>query len=318
MVRVAGLRAQVEAGVLQRTPDGRSPSEQIGLIRPVVEALTERQRRCWCDDLMPQLGAHGIAIKEYADLSPSQRARADAIFESEVFPVLTPLAFDPGHPFPHISNLSLNLAVAVQNKQGQERFARIKMPEVLPRLISLASPDSDTHVFVWLEQLIAANLPSMFPGMEVREAYPFRVTRNADIDIQEEEAADLLRTIEYGLQERHFGPAVRLEVDATMSARILAILTENMDIGSDDVYTHSGPLGLHSVLELLRLDRPDLKYPPFVPNLPRALAVPEEIFAAILEQDRLLHHPYDSFLPVVEFVRAAAEDPQVLAMMVSV
>lgn len=314
MVRVSGLRAQIEAGVLQNSPDGRSPAEQLALIRPVVEALTERQRCCWRDDLLPRLTASGILIKDYAELSPSERARAEGIFESEIFPVLTPLAFDPGHPFPHISNLSLNLAVVVHDRQGQERFARIKMPEVLPRLINLPHLDGAAQVFIWLEQLIAANLPSMFPGMKVREAYPFRVTRNADIDIQEEEAADLLRTIEYGLLERYFGPVVRLAVDATMPARILDLLTENMELRSDDVYTQEGPLGLHNVLELHRIDRPDLKYPPFVPGLPRSLAVPEEMFAAIQDQDHLLHHPYDSFLPIVEFVRAAAEDPQVLAI----
>lgn len=314
MVRVSGMRAQIEAGVLQNSPDGRSPAEQLALVRPVVESLTERQRGCWSEELLPQLAAQGISLKGYAELNRNQRVQAEAIFESDIFPVLTPLAFDPGHPFPHISNLSLNLAVVVHDQQGQERFARIKMPEVLPRLICLPTQVGEAQIFVWLEQLIAANLPSMFPGMEVREAYPFRVTRNADIDIQEEEAADLLRTIEYGLQERHFGPVVRLAVDATMPARILAILTENMELGPDDVYTLEGPLGLHNLLELQRLDRPELKYPPFVPVLPRALSVSEEMFAAIQEQDRLLHHPFDSFMPVVEFIRAAAEDPLVLAI----
>ncbi|HZG68648.1 MAG TPA: polyphosphate kinase 1, partial [Herpetosiphonaceae bacterium] len=229
----------------------------------------------------------------------------------QLFPILTPLAFDPGHPFPHISNLSLNLAVVVHDRRGQERFARIKMPEVLSRLIRLSTGEGE--VFVWLEQLVAANLAALFPGMEVRETYPFRVIRNADMDIQEEEAADLLRTIEHGLRLRHFGPVVGLAVDVTMPARILSILTENMELGPDDVYRHRGPLGLHTVLELHQLDRPELKYPPFMPAFPRTFAG-SDTFVTVQERDILLHHPFDSFVPVLEFIQAAAEDPQVLAI----
>lgn len=314
MVRVSGLRAQVDAGVVQRSPDGRTPGEQLALIKPVVDALTDRQRRCWCDDLLPGLAAKGIHIKEYAQLSRDQRGVAEAIFHSEMFPVLTPLAFDPGHPFPHISNLSLNLAVVVYDPRSGERFARIKMPEVLPRLVSLPATEGEPQVFVWLEQVIAANLSRLFPGMEIRETYPFRVTRNADVDLQEEEAADLLRTIEHTLRLRQFGPVVRLSVDATVPPRILEILTENMELGPDDVYTHKGPLGLHGLMELHKLDRPDLKYAPFLPGLPPPLDTVDDVFQAIQEQDILLLHPYVSFGPVMELIRQAAEDPYVLAI----
>ncbi len=314
MVRVSGLRAQVDAGVIQRSPDGRTPAEQLALIKPVVDALTDRQRRCLFDELLPQLSSNHIFVKDYKDLGDDDCRKAEMLFESEIFPVLTPLAFDPGHPFPHISNLSLNLAVVVHDVHGGEHFARIKMPEVLPRIVRLPPTDGGGSVFVWLEQLVAANLDNLFPGMAVQESYPFRITRNADVDLQEEEALDLLRTIEHGIRLRQFGPVVRLSIDSTMPARILDILTENMEIASEDIYRHDGPLGLHGLMELTKLDRPDLKYPPFLPGLPKALQESDDLFGAIRTQDILLHHPYESFLPVVDFIRSAASDPQVLAI----
>jgi polyphosphate kinase len=314
MVRVSGLRAQIDAGVTGRSPDGRTPAEQLALIKPVVDALSERQRCCLFGEILPQLAAQQIFVQDYAALDDGQRRKAEAIFDRQIFPVLTPLAFDPGHPFPHISNLSLNLAVVVHDPEGEERFARIKIPEVLPRLVPLPSGDGEGQVFVWLEQLVAANLGSLFLGMEIRESYPFRITRNADVDLQEEEAADLLRTIEHGIRLRQFGPVVRLSIDSTMPARILDILTENMEVAPGDVYRYEGPLGLKSLMELTKIDRPDLKYPAFVPGLPKVLQETEDLFSAIQTQDILLQHPYDSFLPVVDFIRQAASDPQVLAI----
>ncbi len=314
MVRVSGLRAQVDAGVQQRSPDGRTPQEQLALIKPVVDATTSRQRECLLQDLLPELASQGIAVLDYTELNSTQRRQARALFDSEVFPVLTPLSFDPGHPFPHISNLSLNLAVVVHSPRGEERFARIKMPEVLPRLVPLPAADGEPRIFLWLEQLVAANLANLFPGMEVRESYPFRVTRNADVDLQEDEAGDLLRTIEHGIRRRHFGPVVRLSIDPTMPPRILEILTENMEVAPGDVYRHAGPLGLNGLMDLAKLDRPDLKYPPLLPVVPPELDETDDVFAAIQARDILLHHPYESFLPVVEFIQAAAEDPHVLAI----
>ncbi len=314
MVRVAGLRAQMDAGIQYRSPDGRTPSEQLALIKPLVDTLTERQRRCLVDDILPELAANNIFVRNYADLEPALRRKADEIFADQIFPVLTPLAFDPGHPFPHISNLSLSLAVVVHDQKGIERFARIKIPEVLPRLLPVPAGDGEPLVFVWIEQLIAANLRSLFPGMEIVASYPFRVTRNADVDLQEEEAADLLRTIEHGIRLRQFGDVVRLSIDSTMPRRILDILTENLEIAPIDVYRHEGALGLQSLMELAKVERPDLKYPVFVPAVPAVLEETEDLWGTLQTHDVLLHHPFDSFLPVVDFIRVAASDPQVLAI----
>jgi polyphosphate kinase len=313
MVRVASIREQIDAGVVEPSPDGLSPAEQLALIKPVVEELSEAQRRCWCDDILPQLRRQGIGVCDYAELNDNQRAAARTLFYEEIFPVLTPLAFDPGHPFPHISNLSLSLAVVVNDPRRGERFARIKVPEVLPRLMAIPSNDG-TLVLVWLEQIIAAHVDALFPGMQVVETYPFRVIRNADVDLQEEEAADLLRTIEHGIRQRQFGRVVRLTVGESMPERILSTLIENLEITSDDLYRVKGPLGLASLMELASIDRPDLKYPPFVPHVPPQLVEADDPFSVIQDHDLLLHHPYDSFVPVVDLVRVAAEDPQVLAI----
>ena len=238
--------------------------------------------------------------------------------------MLTPLAFDPGHPFPHISNLSLNLAVTVTNPEEGECFARVKMPDVLPRLVLVQSPGSDSLLvgtprqpqrFVWLEQLIAANLQKLFPGLEVTESYAFRVIRDADIEIQEDEAADLSRTIEASLLERRFGSVVQLTVDNAMPQRLRSLLMSNLQIGPDDVYAEDGPLGLADVRQLLKMDRPDLKDAPFAPRVPATLRTSgEDFFAMLRSQDVFLHHPYDSFTPVIDFLQTAAHDPQVLAI----
>ena len=313
MVRVAGIREQIDAGVIEPSPDGLSPLEQMAQIKPVVEQLTELQRRCWVKDLLPQLRANGIMVCDYAELDPHQREAGRKLFYEEIFPVLTPLAFDPGHPFPHISNLSLSLAVVIADSQHGERFARVKVPEVLPRLMPLPTNDG-TQVFVWLEQLIAAHVGALFPGMPVAETYPFRVTRNGDVDLQEEEAADLLRTIEHGIRQRQFGRVVRLTVDHTMPQRVLNILMENMEVVPEDLYRVTGPLGMSQLMQLYNIDRSDLKDAPFVPHVPDVLEDVVDPFTAIQNGDILLHHPFNSFMPVVDLIRAAAEDPQVLAI----
>ncbi len=313
MVRVAGIREQIDAGVIEPSPDGLSPQEQMAQIKPVVEQLTELQRRCWETDLLPQLRANGIMVCNYDELDPTHREAGRKLFYQEIFPVLTPLAFDPGHPFPHISNLSLSLAVVIADRHQGERFARVKVPEVLPRLMQLPANDG-TQVFVWLEQLIAAHVGALFPGMPVAETYPFRVTRNGDVDLQEEEAADLLRTIEHGIRQRQFGRVVRLTVDQSMPQHVLDILMENMEVAPDDLYRVTGPLGLSQLMQLYNIDRPDLKDAPFVPHVPEVLEDAVDPFAAIHSGDILLHHPFDSFMPVVDLIQAAAEDPQVLAI----
>jgi polyphosphate kinase len=326
MIRVAGIKQQVAAGVAVRAPDGTTPQEQLAAIRRFVSIHSDLARRCWLDDILPKLHNQGIHLLNYADLTAEQRAFAKAYFEREVFPVLTPLAFDPSHPFPHISNLSINLAVAINDPEEGELFARVKVPAVLPRLIPLTGgccdgPDSIAaerrHCFVWLDQVIAEHVDALFPGMEVVETYAFRITRNADMEIAEEEAADLLRTIEQGVRARRFGAVVRLTVEHDMPQRIRELLLSNLKLSADDLYEVNGPLGLADLMLLTKLDRPDLKDPPFFPHAPAVLRHARssaELFAAIRAQDILLHHPFDSFQPLVELIEAAAEDRDVLAI----
>jgi polyphosphate kinase len=326
MIRVAGIKQQVAAGVVGRSPDGMTPAEQLIAIRRVVGTMVDQHRRCWLQSVQPQLRAQGIAVLDYVELNERQRAFCKEYFEREVFPVLTPLAFDPSHPFPQISNLSLNLAVVINDPEEGELFARVKVPAVLPRLIEVRGGLCDgskqitperRHCFVWLDQVIAENADALFPGMEVVETYHFRITRNADVEIQEEEAADLLRTIEQGVRKRRFGAVVRLTVQHDMPPRIRELLLANLKLTPDDLYEVHGPLGLSDIMELTRVDRPDLKDPPFYPTPPavlRGCRSTAEMFAAIRQQDILLHHPYDSFQPLVELIEAAAEDPDVLAI----
>ncbi|MEZ4512507.1 MAG: polyphosphate kinase 1 [Chloroflexota bacterium] len=320
MVRVSGLKQQVLLGITDRPADGLTPREQLLAIYRSVTRLFAEAMDIWQHKLLPELETNGIHILCYNELKRSQQKRLRDYFEREIFPVLTPLAFDPGHPFPHISNLSLNLAVEIHDPITNEiRFARVKVPATLPRLVPLKPIDPDelltptVQKFVWVEEVVAANLDRLFPGMEIKSAFPFRVTRNTDMEIQEEEADDLLLTMEENLRQRHFGSVVRLEIAEDTPEVIRSILTTNLQISQYDVYTTNGPLGLSGLWQLHRLDLPELKDPPLFAATPPALRA-ENIFAAIQKQDVLLHHPYDSFLPVIEFIEAAAEDPDVLAI----
>ena len=280
-------------------------------------------RQCF-SELRPELEAAGIHIVDHADLDAGQRATLRRYYEDRVFPVLTPLAFDPGRPFPHISNMSHNLGVLLRDANGDERFARVKVPDSLPRLVPVVPPakaeESEDGVeqqwFTWLEQVIAANLATLFPGMEVLESHAFRVTRDAELAIQELEADDLLETIEQFVRRRRFGSVIRVTIDETMPERVRGILSENLELGESDLYAVRSPLGLSSLWGAGSIDRPELKYAPLVQSVPSSLAGLEgsELFAAIRHRDVLLHHPYDSFDPVVEFLRAAANDPDVLAI----
>jgi polyphosphate kinase len=326
MIRVSGLRRQATEGVLATPPDGMTPSEQLAAIRQTLTAHLARQTNCWCHDLLPKLRATGIQICHYGTLEPKQRALLRRYFEREIFPALTPLAFDPAHPFPHISNLSLNLAVVINDPQYGERFARVKIANIFPRLLRV--PDEDkveeyeqlgltqvlANTFVWIEEVVAANLDLLFPGLEIVDAYPFRITRDADLEIKDDEADDLLTNVEEHVEMRHFGSVVRLEVDQDTPERIRDILLRNLHLAPYQVYTASEPLGLADLLELTRIDRPDLKEPPFVPTVPRALVKQEHLFSVIRGGDVLLYHPYDSFVPVVDFIREAARDPDVLTI----
>ncbi len=326
MVRVGGLKMQTAAGVAERSIDGLTPAEQLAAIRKRATRLMVAQRACLEKDLLPGLRKEGIFLLNYEELSKSQKSNADRYFHEVVFPVLTPLGFDPGHPFPHISNLSLNLAVLIRSTDGKKHFVRLKVPDTLPRLVPLKRSSGGVrqdgtvprkHYFVWLEQLIAANLDALLPGMEIISAYPFRVTRNADLEIQELEASDLLETMEKSVRQRRFGEVVRLSINPGTPPEIRQILQENLKVRSHDVYALSGPLGLRDLFSLHKIERYDLKDSPFVPTTPHTLRdkVHEgNIFSAIDEGDILLHHPYDSFDPVIDFLRQAAADPDVLAI----
>jgi polyphosphate kinase len=321
MVRVSGLQVQLKQGVTERPADGMSPAEQLAAIYQIVDALVREQRQLLQKEILPALEAAGIHLRNYADLRPEQRAWLDDYFEREIFPVLTPLAFDPGHPFPHISNLSLNLAVVIRDPHRVERFARLKVPALLPRLVQVPMDCErgkpmvgQPACLVWLEQLISANLGSLFPGMRVEEAHVFRVTRDADLEIRETEASDLMTTVEEGVYQRQFGSVVRLAVETTMPAHIREVLIENMEMDKNFVYVLESPLGLRDLIELHRLDRPDLKDSSFTPKVPTALRGANDLFGVIQHQDVMLHHPFDSFMPVVDFIRAAAHDPAVLAI----
>jgi len=319
---------QRDTGVTSLTADGMTPARQLAEIRPKAQALMETARECWLNSLIPQLRANGIFVLNYNELSPKQRENADNYFHEVIYPVLTPLAVDPGHPFPHISNLSLNLAVRVRGKDGQKRFARIKVPPSLPQLVPIKRSSGGVrsdgtapkrHYFVALDQLIKANLGSLFPGMEMIDAHSFHITRNSDMEIQELEALDLLDTIEESVRKRRFGAVVRMLVQPDMPADIKKFLIENLKVDPNDVYVLHSPLVTSSLMELTRIDRPDLKDKPFFSAMPqplRNLAELEDaqLFSALKQKNILLHHPYDSFSPVVEFLRSAARDPDVLAI----
>ncbi len=325
MVRVAGLLGQMDAGITDAGPDGMQPRAQLIAIRREMKRLMGEAYKCLAD-LLPELDEAGIRILDYAALNEIQARVAANYFTELAFPVLTPLAFDPGRPFPHISNLSLNLAALVRDTAGNERFARIKVPDSLPPLVPVnraAAPKqkrrrSQSHLeFVWLEQVIAAHLGALFPGMEVLEVHPFHVTRDADIEIKELEAEDLLESIEAGVRQRRFGDVVRLMVGQDMPPHILEILMNNLEVEASEVFRINGPLSMSRLMFLYNLDRPDLKDATFVPALPAPLAQPspdEELFGLIAHQDILLHHPYESFQPVIDFLKKAAHDPLVLAV----
>jgi polyphosphate kinase len=325
MIRVAGLMRQLESGTAEVAADGMTPAEQLEAIRAEVANLVATAHKALRRQLMPALEKAGVRIREHRQLSAGQQARADKYFFHTVFPVLTPLAFDPGRPFPHISNLSLNLAVLIRDAEGEQHFARIKVPVTLPQLISVEAPARPAKIgeavksqtFVWLEDIIASNLNSLFPGMEILEAHPFHVTRDAEIAIQELEAGDLLENTEEGLRQRRFGDVVRLQVSAAMPANVLRILVNNLEVNRKYVSKHSGPLSLSRLKYLASIDRPELKDPVFLPAVSPALELDgdeEDIFSAIRARDILLHHPFDSFQPVIDLLKKSARDPSVLAV----
>jgi polyphosphate kinase len=329
MVRVAGLKRQLEGGAVDSGPDGMPPGQELIAIRERVAELYRAAQDCLRLQLLPGLKKQGIHLLDYSQLTPTQNVAAIRYFSETVFPTLTPLAFDPGRPFPHISNLSLNLAILIRDNQAVEHFARVKVPDSLPQLVPLNLNDKESKTkvrsrkpqhFVWLEQLIINNLQSLFPGMDVLEAHPFHVTRDAETAIQQLEAGDLLESVEEGVWQRRFADVVRLEVNDAMPSEVLDILLKNLELDPGDVYKMKGPLALSRLKHLLSIDRPDLKDKLFVPAVNSLLQPKEEgedIFSAIRRQDILLHHPFDSFQPVVGFLQQAARDPAVLAIKIT-
>jgi polyphosphate kinase len=315
-VRVAGLKDQVAAGVATTSADGRTPAQQLLDIRDRLDHLLPRMQAVFLDQVSPALAEAGIRLSSWADLDEEDEKFLVETFEERIFPVLTPLAVDPGHPFPYISNMSLNLAVMVRDPAERvRRFARVKVPSLLPRFVVL--PDGERYVP--LEQVIAAHLDQLFPGMEIEQNHAFRVTRNADLTLEEEEADDLLAAVEIELRRRRFGRAVRLEIDAAMSDEVRELLQRELVLADDDVYESLAPLDLGGLWAVHGLDRPDLKDPPYTRVTPPRLSSDEDervdMFAVMRRGDMLVHHPYESFrTSVEEFVRQASTDPHVLAI----
>jgi polyphosphate kinase len=326
MIRVSGLHEQLEAAALvEASPDGLSAREQLARISQIVRGQLETAATVLAGDLLPALAARGVRIHDWSSLDAEAKRSARKYFRRSVFPVVTPLAVDPGHPFPFLSNLSLSLAVEARDPETKERkFARIKVPEILPRFVPFETfgqldagrPGAvdGAHDFLPLEQLLAANLDDLFPGMEILGTYPFRVTRDMDYDILEDEAHDLLSIVDREIRRRRFGACVRLEVAAGIPDRVRRLLIEKLSIDEEDVYESSGPLGLRALMSVTGLARADLRDPPFVARLPGELGDKADLFALIRKGDLLLHHPYDSFGPVLSFLRQAADDPDVLAI----
>jgi polyphosphate kinase len=328
MVRVAGLKRRIAAGLAVTAASGLEPREVLENIRVRALELQTRHAAIFRDEVRPELDEHGIRIVSWAELSPDEQDRLHTFFREQVFPVLTPLAVDPAHPFPYISGLSLNLAVILRNPvTDKEHFARVKVPPLLTRFIAVdndhaaaAKPSTQQHRFVTLEEVIAVHLESLFPGMEVVQHHYFRVTRNEDMEVEEDDAENLLQALEKGLLRRRFGPPVRLEVASTMDDHVRDLLIRELGVTSAEVYPLSAPLDLRGLNTIADLDRPDLHYPKYVPKTHRHLnevetATPSDVFAAIRVRDILLHHPYDSFsTSVVAFLEQAAADPKVLAI----
>lgn len=326
MVRVAGLIRQVEAGNFSAGIDGLTPAVQLGAIKQEISDIYSEAHKCLSQELLPALRQADVSILSWHELSNEQKTVLKNHFLKHIFPVLTPLGFDPGHPFPHISNLSLNLAVLIRDHIGKERFARIKVPDTLAQLVRVDQPDASfikralpgqQQSFIWLDELITANLDALFPGMEILESHPFHVTRDAEVEIQEWEAEDLLEETEEGIKQRRFGDVMRLLINEGMPDGIVDILVSNLEIDNDFVYRVEGRLPLALLMQVYSIDRSDLKYPPFLPLMPDGLnpdIAEQDIFSTIRQRDVLLHHPYDSFQPVVNFLQQAAKDPQVLAI----
>jgi polyphosphate kinase len=322
MIRVSGLQETLAGHVTELSPDGLGPVEQLKEIRARLLPLIAEHARCLREDVLPQLAGHGVEVAEYDTLSLPERQALREFFKKKVYPVLTPQAVDQGHPFPYISNLSLNLGLTVEPNpelgitrsltgKVEPRFARVKVPPLVPRLVPVGERGTK---FVLLEQVIAANVGQLFPRMQVSECHAFRVTRDADVEIREDEANDLLRMMEQTLRKRRFGTPVRLEVAAGMPGEMRRYLASELELEDEDVYVCDGPLAARDLMQLHALDRPELKDEPLRPKIPALFRGRRNYFDVIRSRDVLLHHPYESYTLVTDFIDYAAHDPEVAAI----
>jgi polyphosphate kinase len=324
MIRISGLKEQVAANVLEPTIDGLTPLEQLRKTEQKIIPMLDQAMDLWKNHIVPKLHENSVEIAEYSQVSANEKEVLTNYFKKEIFPILTPLAFDPGRPFPYISNLSLNFAIFVKRPNGENHFARLKIPNTLQRLLpidKIINPGKKNQTngqfsakFVWIGDLIKDNLNLLFPGMEVLEAHRFRITRDTDIELQEDEADDLLQVIEENIRQRRFGAVVRLEVAHQMPEFMLETLMENLEVTRDDVHVIDGPLALSNLIQLYDLPLHQLKSKPFYPVVPKTFEDESDIFSLIKQKDILLHHPYHSFSPVIEFIKQASNDPDVLAI----
>lgn len=324
MIRISGLKEQIAANVEEPSIDGLTPIEQLRKVEKVLKPLLKTLDNFWMNEITPELKKQKIFLLSIDELTEEQKKILTAYFKKEIYPVLTPLAFDPGRPFPYISNLSLSLAILIKKPNGENHFARVKVPSILPRMLqidnildpkkSIGTNGNFSATYIWLGDLIKANLELLFPGMEIVEAHRFRITRDTDLELQEDEADDLLSVIEETIKQRRFGSVVRLEVGHPMPDFMLETLIENLQITKEDVHLSDGPLGLSDVMGLYKLPLHQLKEKPFYPVVPKVFEEEEDYFSIIRQKDILLHHPYHSFAPVIDFIKNAAKDPDVLAI----
>ncbi len=314
MVRVAGLKQQLELGVTDLPSDGMTVEDMLTEIHSEVCSMNRAISNCFQNDILPGLEQNGVMLHRYDELTEEAKIWCETYFKEAVFPVLSPLAIDPGHPFPHLLNLSLNLLISIQDKiTDEERIAIVQVPPVVPRLVRIPVYGGGSH-YVLLGEVIAANAQALFPGLEVNQWFRFRVTRNADLEIADDEAADLLKSIEEQIRRRRWGAVVRVEVDSHMPDNMLTMLRSAMHLQEREIYPVDGPVNLADFMELTRLGMKQLKDTPFTPRIVTPLRGEESIFSQIRKRDIFLHHPYDSFSSIVEFIEMAADDPKVLAI----
>ncbi len=323
MIRIAGIKEQLRAKIIDPSIDGMTPLEQLRKLEKTLQPMLKQINDYWRDEIIPQLKENKVHICNLEELSNEEQEALNQYFIKEIYPVLTPLAFDPGRPFPYISNLSLSFAILVKKPTGEKHFARVKVPGILPRLLRVetivkSKPKNGSlngvYKYIWIGDLIKSNLHLLFPGLEVVEAYRFRITRDTDLEIQEDEADDLLQMIEENIKQRKFGSVVRLEVEKQMPEYMIDTLIENLEITRDDLHVIDGNLGLSDLLLLYDLQLPQLKDKPFHPAVSDIFEEEENVFSLIRRKDILLSHPYDSFCPVTEFIKQASLDPDVLAI----